>query len=238
MKRIIIIIAALAAAAFFTGCNMVAGSGVIVETEFDLDGFKTVEAGNACNVTLTQGEAYSVKVSCDDNVVNLLDIKKEGDSLCLYLAPFTAYNRVTYNAEITMPEIDMIKAADASDMAVSGFESGDLLTIELKDASSADIKMISVNDVTADISDAARCVFTADVMMGDLDLNCSDASSADFRNASADNASVYVSDASDAWVNLSGELSGSVKDASSLYYKGTTNTGNLNVMFPSDLIRY
>lgn len=234
----ILLLAAVAAVVALSSCNMVAGSGVIVDTEYEFDGFKSIEAGNACNITITQSSEYSVKVSCDDNVVNLLDVKMEGDNVHFYLAPFTSYNRVTYKVEITAPDVEIIKGADASKLVVSGFSRNDTLDIALSDASSADISMITATDVNAVISDASKCVFSADSMIGNLGLTCSDASTADFRNAEAADVDVRVSDASEAWVNLRGSLSGTVSDASSLHYTGTTNISGLSVHFPSDLIHY
>ncbi len=238
MKQAIFILAAITAAFIFTGCNMMRGSGVIVETSFDAEGFKSLEAGSFCEVTLTEGAEYSVTISCDDNLIDYLDVKLIGDKLQISLMPYAVYNDVTFRASVVIPELQALTACDAADVTVSGFNVNSIFELTVSDAAKTDINLTSAGDISAIISGASDCLIEAESMNGNLLLICSDVSKADFSGCLAADADIEISGASTAWVNLDGVLSGTVSDASTCYYRGINNTGGVDVVFPSDLKQF
>ena len=238
MKRTIFFLAAAAAVLMVSGCNMMAGSGIVTESEFDLDGFKSVEAGYTCDLTVTQGDDFSVIISCDDNLVDYLIVGQTDDTLKIDLQPFTNYNNITFKATVIMPELNAVTASGASSAKVTGFDSRGAFSVNITGASDGELSFLSAEDINAVISGASRLSVSSVSAGRDLDINCSGASKADFRNFSARNVNAYISGASNGWVSLSGRLSGTVSGASGLYYDGRADISGIQVDIASDLSVY
>ncbi|MDC7227716.1 MAG: DUF2807 domain-containing protein [Spirochaetales bacterium] len=230
--------AVLSAAVIFTGCNMMRGSGIIVENEVDIDGFKSIDANYNCDLTVTQGDEYSVTVNCDDNIVDSLDLKLVGDSLYISLAPYSVYNYVTFEVIVVMPSLEEAVISGATDFEISGFESDSTFNADVSGASRGTFSFISVGDISAEVSGASEVTIEAVDMEGTLYVKCSGASKADLRDIEAKNADVELSGASKMWVDCSGTLSGSVSGASDLYYQGGCYTGDLDLDISSDLMQF
>lgn len=214
-----------------------AGSGVVVETTFDADGFKSIEAGYTCDLTVTKGDEFSVIVTSDDNLLDYLIVTISDEVLKIDLQPYTTYNNVIFKAAVVMPELESLTVSGASTANMTGFNSAGNFIVNITGASHGELSFLTVDNINATITGASQLTVNADSADGDLDINCSGASKADFRNFSADNVHTSVSGASSTWVNLSGSLSGSVTGASNLYYGGTPDI-SVSVDIASDLARY
>lgn len=96
MNRLSILVLGLAGLiALFAGCGDdggetvqdegVRGSGNVVTQEMALADFTSVEAANAFEVEITRSDTFAVTIRVDDNILDLLDVSKEGDTLRLGL---------------------------------------------------------------------------------------------------------------------------------------------------------
>ena len=143
----------LLSALALSGCRVVTGSGKQVTTKVDAAGFTKVKANDSWDVTLVRGDSYSVRVTCDDDLADMLDVTSDGDTLVLRLKPrtswFTITSRVTFKATVVMPRLDGLDLADSSKAAVTGFSSGGSFAVRLHDASS-----VVFHDLGAGVLDA------------------------------------------------------------------------------------
>ena len=102
--------------------GQVEGSGNPVTQEFDYENFTAVNVGNSCKLEITPGDAYSVSVTIDDNLVEYLVVEEERRSLRISLQPDQRYSNVTFEAKIVMPDLQSVSLEGASQGAVSGFQ--------------------------------------------------------------------------------------------------------------------
>ncbi len=238
MKRIITAFTAAAAVIMISGCSFMSGSGNIVSTEFMLDGFTSVESGSTCDLSITEGDEFSVKIMSDDNLLDDLDVRMLDQTLMIYLKPFSSYNNITFEAEVVMPALEELKISGASRFSITGFDTVGTFSIDVSGASDGEVNLDSAENIRTVTSGASDLKMSAGEVSGTLDVSCSGASDIDLRSLPAGRADVDISGASSVWLNISDAVIGSVSGASSLYYGGGTNISSVNVDISSGVEPY
>ncbi len=138
MSATLRILGVLLAVVMLAGCiptmggTVITGSGRGSTQEYDFSGFSKVNVSSALGRRFEQGDGYAVSVTIDDNLVEYLDVRVEGDTLHIGMKPRLSigFGNFTQKAEITMPQIEGI-ASGATQGDVSGFESNRPLEIEV-----------------------------------------------------------------------------------------------------------
>jgi hypothetical protein len=238
MRKISGLLIAAAVVFLISGCSFYIGSGVAVETEYDLDGFTSVDARAASDVTIVKGDVFSVTITSDDNIADSLDVSLSGSTLIVSRNPGLSFGTTIFKAEVVMPELDSLRISEASVIKSSGFEAADAFDVDVSSAGKGNLSFISAGNIKANVREAGNLVVSSLSPAGDLDVACSSASTADFRNCVSDDVMVNITGAGTAWVNLSGFLSGSIVEASKLYYKGTPVVANVNVNTAASISTY
>ena len=190
------------------GSTTISGSGNVVAQEYDLTDFDAVDISHAFNVDITQGETYSVIVKVDDNLVEHLQVVKQGNTLKIGLKPLQDFNvrNATMEAEVTMPALSAVEASGASDVTANGFESTNAFRVRLSGSSTA--------------------VLTGSA--GDLTVDVSGSSDADLAEFPVGDARVDASGSSTVTVNVSGRLDVDASGSSDIYYLGSPTLGNID----------
>lgn len=209
----------------FFGCdlNKIIGSGVIVTVEKDFTDFSRLDISYAFECDITRSDSYSTVLRVDDNIVEYLNVIKEGDTLKIYLDPNYTYEDVTLEADITMPDLEAVDLSGASEAVVTGFDFEHIFEVELSGASSVTGSM-NLGMVKFDLSGASE--ITLEGYGGDLDIDASGASILNLADLISDNANVTLSGASEATINITGTLNYYLSGASMLYYYGNPNIGD------------
>jgi hypothetical protein len=190
------------------GGTTISGSGNVVPQEYGLADFEQVDVSHAFDVKIIRGESYSVVVLVDDNLVEHLEVVKQGDTLRIGLKPLQAYTvrNATMEAEVTMPELTGVEASGASDVSATGFESDRDFRVNLSGASSA-VLIGSAGNLTVDVSGS---------------------SDADLTNFSVGDARVDASGSSTVTLNVSGRLDADASGSSDVFYLGSPTLGNID----------
>jgi hypothetical protein len=239
----------LTSASFSTGCEslyLVVGSGRIVSQDFSLGGFSRISANWTFDVEVSQGLAYRVNVTVDENLLSYLEVTRDGDTLKLEMKKGYAYSRSHLKAIVNMPHLSGMTLSGASEGKASGFSLADDFILNVSGASQASLESMVVNKLTMDISGASRAnggvnasgktslhasgASTIEINGKgiDADIKSSGASTVNLTNYSVRDAHVNVSGASNATVDASGTLSGDVSGASHLYYTGAPTLGTIH----------
>jgi hypothetical protein len=234
MKRVGILLLALAGLiALFAGCGddegdaeAIRGSGNVITEEMELADFGAVEAANAFEVEITQSDTFGVTIRVDDNILDLLDVSKDGDTLRLRLERgVSLFGDVTLEASITMPELERLELSGASKASVSGFRSSGQIDIDLSGASSLEGNL-EAGDTDIDASGASKVVLEGSAE--GLTIVVSGASSLDLADFTVDTAEVRLSGASDATLRVQERIEPvDVSGASRLYYLGDPSLGDV-----------
>ena len=245
-----ILAAVLIAAAIFSGCTE-AGAGEVITEEKDFADFTYVDVGSAFEVEITQSGSFSVIISADESLFDYIEVSKSGGTLKVYLNPrhiFTDFTLggKTSKAEITMPALYGLQLSGASKGTITGFKSSEDFELVVSGASSLETVDIKVGDTEFEVSGASRVSgnMTADdaefevsgassiELSGSADniiLEVSGASRVDLADFPLNNADVDLSGASEATIDVKGNMDLVVSGASRLYFLGNPTLGTTEV---------
>jgi hypothetical protein len=232
MKKAIIIIVIVTAAA--VTCTVLAlrgwpggliGSGNLETEVYAFTNFTEVEIGSAFEFEINQSSSYSINVTADDNVLDYVQVSKDGQTLKIRLGIVPRLWNITLRASVTMPQLRGLTASGASRGTVSGFSSTEDLDITVSGASRLTGDIIAGN-VDFDISGASTIQLEGSA--DDMDANVSGASSFNLGDFIVNNADVDFSGASSGTINLDGRLDADLSGASRLWYIGEPTMGNID----------
>lgn len=230
-----ILFALMVVALFLSACAVIPGAGNVVTREETFTDFNKVDVSDAFTVDISQGDTFRVVIRIDENVVQYLEVVKEGSTLKIGLKPAAiGIGPRTLEAEITMPELTGLELSGASHGAISGFKSTKGLDVQVSGAShlSGDIE---AGDARFDISGASHATLTGSGQ--DVTIDASGASHVDLADFPVADASVEAGGASNVTVNASGRLDVGASGASHVHYVGNPTLGTIDTSGGSSLGR-
>jgi hypothetical protein len=255
MKQILVVIlvAALLTSVLLVGCGVVStGSGNLETKDYNFSDFSKVEVSSAFEFEISQSSSYSISITADDNVIEKVQVTKEGDTLKIGLNRIIGLGSVTLKAAVTMPQLRGLDISGASRGTVYNFSSTENLDVGVSGASSLDLVDISAGDVKCEVSGASK--ITGDITAADADFDVSGASTVQLEGSAIDivvdasgasrfklaafpinNATVALSGASSGTVNLDGRLDADLSGASKLDYIGEPTMDTINTSGGSTL---
>jgi hypothetical protein len=232
----LIMLFGLLMAVLLTGCvpTTLTGSGNVVTQEEPITDFDKVDISHSFDVYISQGESFSVVIRVDDNLVEHLQVVKQGSTLKIGLKPNRNYTirNATMEAEVTMPELTGLDLSGASHANITGFKSTKDLTVDLSSASSLHGD-IEAGDISIDLSSRSEMTLTGSG--GDATIDISSGSNLDLSEFAVTNARVEASSASTATVNASGRLDVDASSASNVYYLGDPTMGEIDTSSESSV---
>jgi hypothetical protein len=238
-KTIIIVIAIVAVVAIVStvlvlrGCpGVLIGSGNLETEAYTFTDFTEVEIGSAFEFEIQQSNSYSINITADDNVMDYVQVSKDGQTLKIRLRRFLSLGPVTLRASVTMPQLSGLTVSGASRGTVSDFSSTEDLDITVSGASEV-TGDITAGDVDFDISGASTIQLEGSA--NDVVADVSGASDFNLDAFTVHNADVDFSGASEGTINLDGRLDADLSGASTLWYIGEPTMGTIDISGASTL---
>lgn len=209
-------------------CNMagaITGSGTVMTQTYDFTGFDEIEIGNAFTATVTQGNAYSIVVRVDDNLLDKLVVTQEENRVAIGLKEGTMVTGATLEADVTLPYLSRVNAYGASRVQLNSFETGDTFFVDVFGAAelSGDVDAV---DMELEAGGAGRLYLAGTA--SNVQAKAAGASIIDLTELSAIDAQIEASGASTVTVNIDGILDADVDGASNVYYLGQPEMGTIN----------
>jgi len=187
----------LALCLFLSACsnNSFIGSDNIVTITRDLAEFTKIEAEDALDLKINQGDEQLLEVMVNDNLQDQLITVVRNNTLSISIANGSFQNE-TFVVNITIPMLESLRLADATNAAVD-FTSAEL-EFDINDASELNLRGSSET----------------------LDLKVYDASTVSGFSFSTEVLNTTCEDASEIEITCNSELNGTVRDASIVSYRG------------------
>mgnify|MGYP000895455918 CR=1 FL=1 len=107
----------------------VVGNGKLVEEERMLQGFSAVDNASTFNVSLQQGEAFSFRVACEENLLPLLRTRVEDGVLFIEMTEKSVNQTRPSRIDIVLPELKSLKNSGVGNVEVRQM-SGQALTVQ------------------------------------------------------------------------------------------------------------
>jgi len=199
MKTIQVSICSILFCLLIFSCNdALVGSGDIITETRTVNDFTKVEVEDAFDVRIMQGDEFLLEVRADDNLIDRISTQVTNGNLKVEYNGSVNVRNATTEIFIEMPTIERIKLQDAVDAKVLNFNDLSALKVEAQDAS--DLSLSGDADV--------------------LNIEVSDASDVNAFSFITNTCNVQVEDASDLEIFCNTLLEGSVRDASTVRYRG------------------
>jgi len=218
------------------GCAQVTitGSGNVVTQDETISGFDKVDISQSFNVEITKGDNFHVVIRVDDNLVEYLNVVKQGSTLKIGLDPGNSYTIVnaTMEAEVTMPELVGLELSGSSVANISGFESSKSLVVELS-GNSDFLGDIQAGDSRFDVSGNSSVTISGSG--GDLTVDASGSSDVDLADFPGSDGTIDASGSSTVTVNLSERLDADASGSSDIYYLGDPELGSIDTSGSSNI---
>jgi hypothetical protein len=241
MKKAAIIIAIVVAVAAICTVlilrvwpGVLIGSGNLETKEYAFTDFTRIEISSAFQFEIKRSGTYGINITADDNVIDHVQVSKDGQTLKIRLGTVPSLRLVTLKASVTMPQLRGLIASGASRGTVSDFSSTEDLDITVSGASRV-TGDITAGDVEFDISGASTIQLEGSA--NDMNTDVSGASHLNLDAFTVNNANVNVSGASTGTINLTGRLDANVSGASTLLYIGEPTMGAINISGASTFSR-
>ena len=233
--RIALALFTVLAATLLSGCGpVIIGSGRLVTSNPNLQGFNNVDISSAFEFTITRANNFSVTVTADDNIINRVKTTLEGSTLKIDVKPFASLGRATLKAEIFMPVLGTLSVSGACRGNISGFNSTIPFVLDASGASKISGDIAS-GEATIVLSGASIADITGTATF--LSADVSGASKLYLSGFAVNNARVNLSGASTGEVNAAGKLDADLSGASRLTYSGNPAMGNINTSGASTVSR-
>jgi hypothetical protein len=221
----------------------VVGSGKVVTKEYQITGFNSLDFGSTFEVEISQGDAFKVSVTADDNLFDYIKAVKEDSTLYLSLdsKDKSIQNFKSLKALVTLPSLRDLKMSGVTHVTLKDFKSSSETGIHIDGASNlkgsldtkkfvGEISGASHMDLKSSTSEAKlNASGASDVELKGsatgINLEASGASHVNLANFAVDEAKVDLSGASHATIQVKSKLSYEVSGASHLTYQGNPTIG-------------
>jgi RNA polymerase sigma factor (sigma-70 family) len=199
------------------------GSGKLITKELDLAGFTSVDVRRGFRVDITQGKAFTVVLTADDNLFEYIKAVKDGSVLKVSLdARNKSFCKATFKVAVTMPTLEKVSLSDACNGTIQGFTAAKDFKANVSDLSTLGGELTATT-LEVEVSDASTVTLKGSAKEGKLTAR--DASHLLLADFALDRADVHLSDASTAAIRVQAKLDYSLSDACRLTYHGDPSLG-------------
>lgn len=211
----------------FASCstNRVVPSSEVATFEISAGDVNSIDISSAIKVEYTQSDAITVKVSCPDNLVDMLDVTIKDGRLCARFKPDTMIDgNCGVTITVSAPTLKSIEASSSSRFEMPGSLVQDCsLMIDASSSANVNLYKLSVSGVDIE-SSSSSSVDISGVSAGSLEIDCSRSARVSVSDIRALNVEAEASSA--ATITLSGVARAAEYDASSA---ATINAKRLRV---------
>jgi hypothetical protein len=218
MKKHFILFAAVALS--LSSCMMsgTRGSGHVVSKTYTETDFKNIDISSVMKVYLKQGDQYEVRIDAEDNLQDLIEVKKEGDKLSFGLKNHTSINPtkdiIIY---ITAPDFHKLEASGAGGFVSQSVIKTNEILLDLSGATKVKLDL-DVTNIKVDASGATEIVLSGQSNTLEIDGSGStDVKAFDLKSQSVD---IDISGAGGAEVQAEKALKVEISGAGDVSYKG------------------
>jgi RNA polymerase sigma factor (sigma-70 family) len=199
------------------------GSGKLITKELDLAGFTSVDVRHGFRVDITQGKAFRVALTADDNLFEYVKAVREGSALKVSLdARNKSFCQATFKVAVAMPTLEKVSLSDACNGTIQGFTAAKDFKARVSDWSTLGGEL-KATTLGVEVSDASTVTLKGSAKEGKLTAR--DFSHLLLADFALDRADVHLSEASTAAVRVQAKLDYNLSDACRLTYHGDPSFG-------------
>lgn len=220
MKKTIFLATALLAAFLFQSCHKIKGEGAVINKEYNLSGFSSVDLGLSADVYYTQDNFYRVEIQAQQNIQDIIQTPIVNGELKL---EFEKYKNIWKHDRIVI----YITAPSLSGLGING--SGNIhvlqpmtsghITLKINGSGNINIQKLTAETLTANISGSGN-IAVNDGSVNNEALKISGSGSIDLLGLNAKFAATETSGSGNTRVRVSDNLNVRISGSGDVFYIG------------------
>jgi len=198
------------------------GKGKILTDNRTVSSFNSIDidAPVKSNITVTPGAQPSLVLNGYENIVKIIKVRVEGNTLHIYTDNFLNLSSdKDVSAEITVPSLTSLSISGASDANINGNISGSDFSLRISGVGKVNIANVNVSNLSAHISGAGDVIINSGSVNTAI-YQLSGTGSVSAFNLQTQQSSATVSGAGDIELNVQKQLDAHISGAGSIRYKG------------------
>jgi len=201
-------------------CISVEGTGPMVDKTFNVGSFNSIDSDISATINIRQSELVSVSVLGQQNILDLLDIKVEGNKLLIDYTQqcvMSSFDSLIIN--ISAPEIASIHLNGSGKIKTIGTITNQNLDLSIAGSGTIRASIISTGKLKASIEGSGNIFLDGSTIETNFDI----AGSGEIHayDLIAKIISIEISGSGDAFVNATEKLDAKVSGSGDIQYKGS-----------------
>ena len=220
--------AAIFCSSCYTGWNgdSYTGNGNVRTETRNVGNFSGIKTSGSIDLEISSGEAYSVTVEDDENILPLVITKVENGTLNVYYKSNTSISDDNAKVYIKAPSLDKIVSSGSANITITDVIKNDR-QIEISVSGSGDIKGgVDAPKIYASIGGSGNV--SLDGRTKDFDGKVSGSGNLDCGGLHSENADVSVSGSGNAHVFASVSLKAHASGSGDVYYSGNPGSPEIH----------
>lgn len=228
MKRIFFCTVIPAVALLFSGCEgfdlnavTLAGSGKIVSEKRDVHGFRQVELSGSGQLTISQGDAESLTIEADDNILPKIRTDIQGDRLRIGIERGVSIRPtapVRYN--LVMPDLTGLELSGSGKIIAKPFRCRDL-TVDISGSGDIRFDQLTADNLRAEINGSGNVHIPGKATHQEVQISGS--GSYDARGLESSSAKVSIDGSGDSTLWVHDDLSVNISGSGNVEFYGSPN---------------
>jgi len=199
------------------------GNGNVVEENRKVKDFDKVEVSRGMNVYISQGERSKVVVKADENLLDAIETKTEGDVLIIR-ATKNIRSAISKKVFITTPHIEEIEASSGSNV----FSETALKFKNLKISGSSGSNFnLRINSEFAEFSASSGSNIKLEGKTNSFKGKASSGSNIKAENLKSENCEVKASSGSNIWITAKNDFDADVSSGGNIFVYGNPKNTNI-----------
>lgn len=216
---LVLMLATLACNAINVGSNTIRGSGNVVQEERPVGSFGGIQVTNQGDAIVEIGEAESLVVEAEDNLLEYIVTEVRGNTLVLgNLNNVDLNNTKPIRYHLTVKALDDIHITSSGNVTAPTLEAN-TIAVRLSSSGNLDMDGIEASRLEMDISSSGN-VNIGGGQVEEQDINITSSGEYDGRNVDSGQAQVRVSSSGDATIRVSDRLEADLTSSGNVYYNG------------------
>lgn len=198
------------------------GNGNVVEQTRKTGDFNKIEVSRGMNVYITQGEPQKVVVKADENLLEAIETKNEGDVLIIR-ATQNIRSATSKKVFITVPDLEEIEASSGSNI----FSETKLVFRDLKVSTSSGSNVtLEINSEKTEFSSSSGSNINLKGTTNSFKAKVSSGSNIKAEELTAENCETKASSGSNIWITAKSDFSGDVSSGANIFVYGNPKNSN------------
>ena len=192
------------------------GNGKVVEQDRDISGFNAIKVSDGIDLFITQGGTEAVKVKADENLLDKVVTRLEGQKLIVEVKG-SIRQAEALDVYVTIEDLEALYASGGSDVYAEEGLTLDELKLYCSGGSDTHLKL-EVGTLYCQTSGGSDAILSGQV--DNMEIETSGGSDFRGKDLKAINCKLRTSGGSDARVYVTGEIEMDASGASDIFYKG------------------